>query len=173
MGLRDYKPTKRAIKLDSTTIEVRGLSVPDVTRLVTFHLADIETAYVRFQRLKEQIYSRVASDEFFIGLCTDLPTLVSEVISIAADELTYEDRQADDEVLKLAGSLPMGVQIECLSAVMDLTFSEAGGIKNWFASLTAALRASLPESVLDRLAKQGDAILTPSSKPSIGASEET
>lgn len=143
MGLKDYVAQRAEIKTSSTTLSVRGLTLPDVSRLIVLHLNGIEATYARFQEIKKQVFSRSASDQFFIQAMMDFPEMIAEVISIGCDE--------PDE-LELAAKLPVGVQLECLHKIVTLTFEEAGGLKNLFASLITGLRGALPESALIRLA---------------------
>lgn len=170
MGLKDYKPLREEIKLKSTALSLRGLTMPDVTRLISLHLPEIETAFGRWKAVQGQVYARTAADEFFIGLCSDFPEVVSEVISVACDE---------EDAKQQASKLPVGVQCKCLEVILRLSFEEAGGIKNWFASLVGTLRGAIPDEVKAMLAAGTAGMTTttgtaePQSKPSIGDSDET
>lgn len=166
MAFKDYKPERKELDLKSTKASLRGLSVTDVTRLIINHLPDIELAAARMGRVRAQVFSRAASDEFFIGLCTDAPLLIAEVISVAADE-------ADDpEALANIASLPAGLQTKALGLIFSLTVEEAGDLKNLFASLSKAVLLALGPERLAEIKTLAGMRLTPSPS-SIGAFAET
>lgn len=132
--LSEYQTPRIDVPLDTsgTVVSVRGLNLDDLALLLQDHLEPISKAMEMYQRSKNDIFSNSNFQGFVLGILKDFPGLVSEVISIAADE---------PEARKV--KLPLGFQTSAISAVMKLTLEEAGGLGNLFASLAALARGAL------------------------------
>lgn len=130
MGLRDYKVARVEIPLgDDNSFSVRGLGLDDFSILLTNHLSAITQAaeaYEVFQRSSAKIASLQG---FFLIVLKDYPGLMSEVISMAADE-------PDTKGIRL----PIGVQTSALTEIGRLTLQDAGGLGNLLAMLATVLK---------------------------------
>ena len=145
--LADYTPQRRVIELKVGSFEVRGLTLDDITTLVTEHLPTMEAVFDTAQNNfagKAEI-----TNEDMVGVAVELaqeaPGFVAELIARAADE--------PGEIAK-ARSLPAPIQIKALVEIAELTFEEVGGVKNAFESVAGLLKASPKlQSMMEKLAK--------------------
>jgi len=110
--------------LDDNNVAVRGLNLDDFTALMPEHFDSITKIADLYSRHQTSVFSGKGLSEFLIASAKDFPNLLSEVISIAADE-------PDARNVKLG----IALQISVLSAILKLTVEEAGGMGNLFAQL--------------------------------------
>lgn len=126
MGLAQHQTPRIIVPLlGENTVALRGLNLDDFSALLVDHLEPVSKIADLYAEHKNSVFSNKAFQGFIIGIAKDFPAIVTEVISIAADE--------PDEKPKLS----TGLQISCLTAVMKLTVEEAGGLGNLFAQLAA------------------------------------
>lgn len=127
------------------SLSVRGITVTDLTPMVTSRLGDLEQLYALFQESKKSIYSTNSVSRFLTSVVAKMPDLTAEVISVACDEPEHKDK---------AAALPLAVQIAAISTILKLTLEEAGGLKNLYGMLVNLTEELLPESVRAELASQ-------------------
>lgn len=144
-GLDGYEPEESVIKLKGKggkdySFKVRGLTIPDVTKLLEHRLGDVEAAYELVKGDKR----RLGADDIIISLLGEAPALMAEVISAAAD-----DRGNPEVYLKL----PFSAQHRALAEIARMTLEEAGGLKNLFATLQSLLPAAFPDAAAASRAK--------------------
>lgn len=152
MALRDHITPRTIVPLlGDNTVAVRGLNLDDFTFLLGEHLEAASKIAELYAQHKNAIFTTKPFQEFVLGIAKDFPGLVSEVISIAADEPGSEIK------------LGLGLQLAVLHAVIKQTMEEAGGLGNLFAQLRAVGAGALVASLE---AKGGTA---GRSKSSIGA----
>ncbi len=133
--LAEYQTPRIEVPLDTSgtkIVSLRGLNLDDLADLLQGHLEPISKAVDLYQQSKQDIFTNKNFQGFILGILKDFPGLVTEVISIAADE---------PEAKKV--KLPLGFQTAAIAAVMKLTLEEAGGLGNLFASLAALARGAL------------------------------
>jgi hypothetical protein len=138
MGLADYKTTTEFLPFKEKGDEglnLRGLTLEDLTKLVGAHLESIAQAVEVYQKRAPLVLADNRMDKFVLQLCRVSPGLVAEIIAIGCDE--PEDTAG-------AMKLPFVFQVAALSIVTKLTLEEGGGLKNLFATLGPALDALLP-----------------------------
>ncbi len=162
LDISDYQQEKVEIsfksKLGEFAFSVRGLSLGDITRLVTLHLEDLEQAKLLFERFKLDIFTKKSAEKLLIALINSAPGLCAEIISLAAD-------RPDDT--KLFARLPMIKTLESLAEIWRMTVEDIGGLDPLKASLGTVLPTVIPAHILAAL-KDGVMSLF-----SIGASEKT
>lgn len=124
--LSEYQTARTAVPLNRKDVMLRGLNLDDFAILLQNHLEAVTKVVENYQRHKDSVFSSSNLQSFLIGSAQEFPGLVSEVISIAADE---------PEAAKV--KLPVGFQMSAISAISKLTLEEAGGLGNLFASLAA------------------------------------
>jgi hypothetical protein len=112
--------------LDGNDVAVRGFNLDDFAALMPDHFEAISKIAALYAEQKSSVFSSKAIGDFIMASASAFPNLVSEVISIAADE-------PDAKHVKLGTSL----QISVLSAIVKLTVEEAGGLGNLFGQLRA------------------------------------
>lgn len=125
---------------ENPSIHVRGLGLEDFSVLITDHLALITEAAERWAAMRKDVYAKANLQGFILVLARDFPQLVSEVISLAADEPELKDFK-----------LPIGPQLAALTEIARLTLVDAGGLGNLFAVLGSALRDAGGDSLVESL----------------------
>ncbi len=117
----------------TNSMEVRGLTVPDITQLVDVHQGAALSVYNRFTGkdpsigLTEQTVETIALD-----LLGKFPSVVAHVLALSGDE---------PERIEDYARLPIDVQVAALEKVAILTFAMQGGLKN-FVETVARIAAS-------------------------------
>jgi hypothetical protein len=140
MGLAQHVTPRIVIPLlEGNTVSLRGLNIDDFSALLVDHLEPVSKIAELYAVHKNSVFSNKAFQGFLIGIAKDFPLIVSEVISMSADEPEARDVK-----------LSTGLQISCLTAIMKLTAEEAGGLGNLFAQL-GALGRGVFATVADEL----------------------
>ena len=120
MSWADYQPPTAEVPLGGgATGMVRGLNVDDLSVLITNHLEPISKAVALYAQSKKDVYTKASLHAFVISTASEFPGLISEVISLAADEPSLKGRK-----------IAMGVQIAALNEIIRLTLEELGGLGN-------------------------------------------
>ncbi len=119
MGLKHLKLASALVEVsDGEQFTVRGLSLDDISFLVTRHSAKLAALYAQF-KLRDDI-----GEDNMMGLALDLlkqaPELAADMIACAS---------GDHEDSELAAQLPFPVQLDALEKLVTLTFTVAGGPK--------------------------------------------
>lgn len=154
MALRDHITPRITVPLvDGNTVAVRGLNLDDFTLLIGEHFEDVARIAELYAEHKNSIFSSKPFQEMILKTVSKFPRLVSEVISIAADEPDAKD-------VKLA----LGLQLAAIHAIIKQTMEEAGGLGNLIAQLRALAPGLVP--VLER--KLGGSNNTKPSRTSTG-----
>jgi len=132
MKLADFEIQRAKVRLPGkgkdNFLEVRGLSLDDLTLLISLHHEPITKALKLWQESRTDIMTTRNLSSFILAVAKDFPDLVAEVISAAADEL-------DDEARRKAKLLPVTVQIVALNEILKLTMEEVDGLKNLLAEM--------------------------------------
>lgn len=107
---------------------IRGLSVNDVAQLLQLYGSDFHGVVGKFSNGDPEKMTpdeiAAAGSELAIVMIQRSPAFVSHLIAQAADDLESADEYA---------RLPIGVQIEALSAIALETFGSSGGFEKFFA----------------------------------------
>lgn len=142
MLLKDYVIPRAKITLPGPKVggekpffEVRGITLDDMTFLVSEHLGPITRALKLYQESREDILATGNLQGFIMSIARDFPDLGAEVISAASDSLDAETR-------KVAKQLPLATQIHALSEIMRLTLEDAGGLGNLLAEMRARIESA-------------------------------
>ena len=142
MQLKDFTIPRTKIDLPGPPIKgekpffmVRGITLDDMTFLVSQHLGPITRAVKMYQESKADILTTGSFQGFIMAMARDFPDLLAEVISAAADSL-------DDTTRAVAKQLPLSTQIIALNEIVRLTVEDAGGLKNLLAEMQERLKAA-------------------------------
>lgn len=139
MALSDFTPVRQTVQFEGGEVDVRGLALDDVALLMKQHLPDIDTLVDVFvQQTRKTDEEAMDLDNIIhhaIGALRTAPGLVAHTIALASDEPDHVD---------IARSLPLPVQIQLVREIVELTFREAGGPKNFLASLSHLIRGLTP-----------------------------
>lgn len=140
MGLGTFTPATAKVALPGGgEFVVRGLSLEDFTVLLRTHYATLEHLFDRY--LSEAALEKVDQDaaDGLLGLgdmrgvvleaVSQAPALIGDVIARAADETENPHR---------ARLLPVGVQIDAIQKVVELTLTAEGGLEKLFETAKTA-----------------------------------
>lgn len=150
MALSNYVVPRTEVALDATnTISVRGLSLEDITFLVSVHKGDMDALVEMFrtQALAHDVTKagskldpaiidsavRKSGDKMIQSFLQQFPLLAANVIAVASDE---------PEAWQVARHLPLPVQVEAILATARLTFEDAEGFKKFVGNVIAVLQSA-------------------------------
>lgn len=160
MSWADYQPPTATVPLGGdATGQVRGLNVDDLSILITNHLPAISKALALYAASKKDVYSTANLQAFIIQTVSQFPGLVSEVISLAADEASLKGKK-----------IALGVQIAAMNEIAKLTLEELGGLGNLSLVLANLAKGALSEYPSLR---EPAMTITERSADSIGGAEKT
>ncbi len=129
MALADLLPQPETVQIGKGTVEVRALTLIDISTLLRIHSADLEEAAALFSELQSAPTERGAV-HMILEIVTKAPGLAANIIAIAAGE---------DDAADLVERLPMTAQVEILQVVARLTFDDYGGPGKFWAVLSSLL----------------------------------
>lgn len=139
MPLAEYKPPRRRIEFPGGSFEVRAFSLQDVAVIVDTHQWAIEKIYIRLKINADEgrEITEALAIEIMMDLVRESPTLAGNVIALAADE-------PEPESMRIAATLPLMTQIEALTAVGELTFTDIASVKKFGADVMKLIGGILP-----------------------------
>lgn len=135
MALADFHVVREDVPMSKGKLSVRGLALDDIAILIRENLSDLDDLLHIYGSNADDRVAISETAKFAINLVRETPALVAKLIALACDEPDSEH---------LARKLPIPVQVEAIKKVVDLTFREAGGVKNFMESLTNLLGAVRP-----------------------------
>lgn len=141
MSLASYElPTKKIDLTDGVYFTVRGLSLPDISKIVEAHEPIVTEL---FSKYAGSVNDESLENISMLGntLMESAPILVSHIIAIAADEPGEADKIAQ---------LPFPTQMEALEAIGSLTFIGSGGVKKTVAMVAKIVRGMTDLAVASR-----------------------
>lgn len=124
MALSDIIFEQATVKAGNQSFTVQGLSLADLTTLLTEHRADFMAAIALFEQHQDN------PTEFAVQVTQVLPRLVAAAVALAAGE--------PGEV-KVVERLPAPVVLDAVMAVGRLTFTDPLALPNFLANLTGLL----------------------------------
>lgn len=152
MPLADYTPKKEAVAIPGNEgFEVRGISLPDVQLLIDAHEYLISSIVEKVRNRQELIGSDdpVMVNEAMTDLMSELiresPLLVGNIISICSDEPNTFDQ---------AMKLPITVQLDAMTKIAKLTFTDLASVKKLAADVMNLIRGIVPPASPRRLTKK-------------------
>lgn len=132
MALKDIQIPKIEVPVGAGSFAVRGLSTSDLQYLVQQHGEDMRGMFNEFINGKTSELSKLEIGPILKELLNRAPTLVHDVIALAADA---ED-DADRTTIK---QLPASSQMTALGGIFTLTLSTDGDMGNGLEALTTVL----------------------------------
>lgn len=141
MSLAEYKAEHRVITLKGGSFEVKGLSLDAFTTLVRTHLPDLESL---FALIDSTLQGKADLNELDIEKL--VMTFAEQAPGFSASVITLASGESGEAAIAGARSLPFPVQVNTLIEIVDLTFSEVGGVKKAFESITGLLAKTNPVS---------------------------
>lgn len=114
--------------------EVRAITFPDLTFMVTSHLSTLTAIIAKYQEARDDaaglVPSRKNMGELAVMIARDFPTFSVEIISACVFGETV-----DEPLRQKIAALPVPIQLDALSKIAKLTVEEAGGLGNLIADL--------------------------------------
>lgn len=136
MSLADFQPATDVVSFrGKPLITVRGLSLDDIAILMRENLSDLDELLKLYAENVSDKVAVAATAQFAVSLAREMPALVARLICLACDEPGQDEK---------ARKLPVPVQVEAIKKIVTLTFSEAGGAKKFFESLSSLIGAVQP-----------------------------
>lgn len=141
MPLSEYQPKVEVVNFPGGSFNVRSISLPDVAVLIDVHeyaiTAIVEKVSSRRDDFNSQDEEQIkdAVVDILGDLIRESPILVANLIAICADE-----RNAMDS----ASKLPITVQIEALTKIAELTFTDTASVKKLAADVMRLIRGMVP-----------------------------
>jgi hypothetical protein len=117
--LADFKQEWREVLFKGGGFKVRGLSLEDLSLLIRTHLPDLKAMYARYSVANE---NGETTDDMVLSFVRDMPVLAAHLIAMAAGEESAVDQ---------ARGLPFPLQVDAVVNVLQLTFEDIGGPKNF------------------------------------------
>lgn len=135
MALSDIVIPTRTIEAGSASFEVRGLCYRDITDLMMSFKVELDELVTGYLDAADQPEGE-APDLFDpMELLNKSPRLFARLIALAADEPNQDE---------IAAKLSIGVQVEALAAIYELTVDQAGGLEKLVGTVIAAFRGIRP-----------------------------
>ena len=132
---------------DEQIATVRGLSLNDITELMSVNVESLEALFAQF---KDRTAETIEVDEITtigVGLIKSMPVLMAQIIAAGADAYEGYDPAAVDldgdplpNPMDIITAMPMGIQLACLEKIGELTFAAGGGPKKVFALVLKAMQ---------------------------------
>ena len=134
--LKDYIAAKRTIAFEGGSFEVRGVSLPDVSAIITGHREAVDRI-ATIIRMRDQLNldDLTAVIEIMVDIIKESPYLAADLICSCADE---------PDAYASAFRLPLTVQIEALRTIGELTFADAVALKKLVADARVLMAGMLP-----------------------------
>lgn len=138
MSLQDFNVVREVVPFQGGSLDVRGLSLNDITFLVRDYLDELNTLFSLYEKEETRETATAQAVTFAIRIVQETPRLVAQLIVLAGD--------ADQSLISKAETLPLPVQIEALRRIIELTFEEAGGAKKFIDSLVGMIASLRPKT---------------------------
>lgn len=141
MPLSEFKESTETVEFKGGSFEVRAITLPDVALLIEVHEDVISSLVMKVREKAPAFEAQNAEDigEVTSQIITDLiresPTLVATLISRCADE---PDQMGN------ASRLPISVQIDAISKIAKLTFTDMASVKKLIADVMSIVSGILP-----------------------------
>jgi len=152
MPLAEYTPKKEDVTIPGNSgFQVRGISLPDVSLLIDLHEYLISGIAEKVRNRKDLIageddaLANEAMTDLMSELIRESPLLVGHIISICSDE---------PDTYNQAMSLPITVQIDALTKIAGLTFTDMASVKKLAADVMNMVRGIIPIASPRRLTKK-------------------
>jgi hypothetical protein len=137
MSLSAFQPVSSSISIGNTSLTVRGLSIQDVSSLMSAHLVDLESIIDMYEQSNGEGISTIGLGKFVLNIVKDAPGLAAHIIALASDE--------PDQV-EMAAKIKFFDQIKLIREIGRLSFDDVTGLKKFVAELTDLRREMGPTS---------------------------
>jgi hypothetical protein len=123
---------------------VRGIALNDITKLIRQHLLELNAVFKMYEEEADKDVSAMRAAEFALKLVDETPELVESIIIAATDDVETPELRA-----KLR-KMPLGLTLEVMRKIIEITIEDAGGAKKLLDSIVMTVRTMRPNlSVTD------------------------
>ncbi len=121
--------------------EVRALTFPDLTMLITNHMPALVGLLAKYQQAKQDVFAKSNIMSLCLDVARDFPTLASEIISLAivGETVSPETRTKIE-------NFPAPIQMQALVEIARITVEEAGGLGNLMAGFRLRVQGAMAET---------------------------
>ena len=131
MALADYDLPRRAVPLPGgNSFAVRGFSLEDITVLIDEQGEAVQKFFDQYAQ-DGQFRSDASPIAAVMDVLRQAPDLAASIIARAADEAGTEPK---------IKKLPIGVQVDAMQKIADLTFEASGGPGNFVETVVGLMR---------------------------------
>lgn len=141
MPLSDYNPRVEAVLFPGGSFEVRAISLGDLSLVIEVHETAINNIVSKV-RSRQEIFNSGDDEvisEAIADILTDIiresPALAANLIAVSTDEMN---------VYAAASRLPITVQLDALTKIAGLTFTDMASVKKLAADVMRLIRGMLP-----------------------------
>lgn len=139
MSLADFViRTEEVMYQGRVATTVRGIALRDITGLMHTHLVDLNSVFAAYKAEANSDVALMKGAAFAMKMVNDVPDLVEAIVISATDAEDTEELRA-----KLR-KLPIGLMVEVLRKIIEITTEDAGGAKKLFDSLVAMVETMRP-----------------------------
>lgn len=143
MPIAEYKVQRSVVKFPGGEFEVRGISLPDVALIINLHESSISMIVDLVYQKKESFASmdegvvQEAITDLISSLIRESPILIATIIAVCADE---------ESQMSMAQRLPITVQLDALTKISELTFTDMASVKKLAADVMRLIRGIIPSA---------------------------
>lgn len=138
MSLANIQIPREVVMFRGEPIALRGLSLNDFSTLMRGHLAELNKLFDLYDNEETRDTAMSQSASFAIKIVQEAPAMVAQLIVLASD--------SPQEEISIAEAFPLPLQVECVRAIINVTFEEAGGAKKFLDSLSAMVTNLRPKT---------------------------
>ncbi len=124
-----YTLKTETITFEGGEITIRGLTVPDITQLVSVHQDSAKSIYDRFSGKGADAVTDQTVEQLALDILGKFPAAVAHLIYLC-------DADRGDAPVDAYASLPIDVQVTALEKIASLTFAMQGGLENFIGTVT-------------------------------------
>jgi hypothetical protein len=144
MPLSEFKPKTETVLFDGGSFDIRAISLPDVAMLIDSHELSINSMVMTVRNRLDIIKANGKTDDeamseivgsMVIEIIRETPILAGNLICLCADE---------PGEMETAMKLPVTVQIEALTKIAKLTFTDLASVKKLATDVMSIVRGMLP-----------------------------
>lgn len=138
MSLADYEIRYEEVTFQGKVVDkVRGIALNDIASLIRDHLLELNRVFDMYEKEGGEVAVMQAA-AFALKMVEEVPDLVDSIIIAATDAV---DEPGLRSKLK---RLPIGLTIEVMRKIIEITVEDAGGAKKLLDNIAMTVRTMRP-----------------------------
>jgi hypothetical protein len=139
MSLSDFEIRYEEVMYQGrVATSVRGIALSDITSLIRGHLLEMNKVFELYEQEGSNDVAAMRAAEFALKLVDEVPDLVESIIIAATDETDTPELRAT------LRKLPIGLTIEVMRKIIEITVEDAGGAKKLLDNIVMTVRTMRP-----------------------------